>query len=37
VTLRDRLWKSLNRIEGADTGSSVFADDDTSPALWVNG
>ena len=37
ATLRDRLWDALSTIEGVDTGSSVFADDDTSPALWVDG
>jgi hypothetical protein len=31
------LWRALTAIDGADEGSSVFAEDDTSPALWVNG
>ena len=25
------------KIDGVDVGSSVFAEDDASPALWVNG
>ena len=37
MKLRDRLWKTLTAIDGADVGSSVFADDDSSPALWANG
>jgi hypothetical protein len=26
-TLRDRVWKALTKIDGADEGSSVFAED----------
>src|SRR4029453_10748107 len=37
ATLHDRLWRALTAIDGADEGSSVFAEDDTWRALWVNG
>jgi Family of unknown function (DUF5519) len=37
AALCQKLWKALTRIDGVDVGSSVFADDDASLALWVDG
>jgi len=36
-SLRARVWESIRAIDGADEGSSIFADDDAEPALWVDG
>jgi hypothetical protein len=37
MDLRARVWKALCRLDGADQGSSVFSDDESAPALWVDG
>ena len=37
ASLRARVWRAIAAIDGADQGSSIFADDDAEPALWVDG